>query len=83
MAVLDQYKQIQESIQQRQPTENQLAKAKYYGYTEEQISQAMQQYNALQPATPVAPTQTPQPVTTPQQPQQAPAPAPQPEVKPT
>lgn len=41
--VLDQYKQIQEKIADRkQPTENALAKAKYYGYTDEQVNQEIQ-----------------------------------------
>lgn len=57
MAVIDQYKQIQENIANRKPTENALAKAKYYGYTEDQINQEM---NKLQPNT------APQPVSTPQ-----------------
>ena len=58
MAVLDQYKQIQQNIADRkQPTENALAKAKYYGYTDEQVNQALQQ-NALQPNSP-APTSMP------------------------
>jgi len=59
-SAIDQYKQIQENIQQKKavPTESQLAKAKYYGYTDEQVNQEM---NKLQPnsATPVAPTPTP------------------------
>ena len=54
--VLDQYRQIQENIQQKKtvPTENQLAKAKYYGFTDEQVNQEM---NKLQPNT--APTSMP------------------------
>lgn len=43
MPVIDQYKQIQEKIAERkQPTENALAKAKYYGYTDEQVNQEIQ-----------------------------------------
>lgn len=59
MAAIDQYKQIQENIKLRKPTENELAKAKYYGFTDEQVNQAMQQ-NALQPNSP-APTSMPLP----------------------
>lgn len=42
MAAIDQYKQIQENIKLRKPTENELAKAKYYGYTDEQVNQEIQ-----------------------------------------
>ena len=62
--VIDQYKQIQQNIAERkQPTESQLNKANYYGFTPEQVAQEM---NKLQPATPQTPA--PQPV--------APTPAP-------
>lgn len=67
------------------PTENQLAKAKYYGYTDEQVNQEM---NKLQPNSPTPPV-SPTPVAP--QPTVQPAPqvagtttqAPQPELKPT
>ncbi len=71
-SAIDQYKQIQENIQQKKavPTESQLAKAKYYGYTDEQVNQEM---NKLQPNNP-APAPT---VATPPAPVPAPvAPAP-------
>lgn len=43
MPVIDQYKQIQEKIAERkQPSENALAKAKYYGFTDEQVNQEIQ-----------------------------------------
>lgn len=58
MAAIDQYRQIQENIAQRKPTENQLNKANYYGYTPEQVQQEM---NKLQPATPQAPAPTSMP----------------------
>lgn len=83
MAAIDQYKQIQENIQARKPTENALAKAKYYGYTDEQVQQALQgqptqeipnQQNSLPidaPKTmPVNGTNEPQPITQPAQPNQ-------------
>lgn len=70
MPVIDQYKQIQEKIAERkQPSENALAKAKYYGYTDEQVNQEM---NKLQPNSatptpaPVAPQPPVQPAPTPQ-----------------
>lgn len=67
MPVIDQYKQIQEKIAERkQPSENALAKAKYYGYTDEQVNQEM---NKLQPnsATPTPAPVAPQPPVQPAQ----------------